>query len=210
MSPFTHIHKRTLFTCIFLICLTSLHAQQKIIKGYIKDALNDERIPFASVPFIQSGGGKLSDSSGSFIFQFNNFPNDTIQATYVGYRDFKLAIGPELLKQGGGDTLILVLQMERGKYAQEVVVRSKIDKGLLLWRRIVRRKALNDRFRFNNFSYELYNKLELDLNKFKFDKIKELRVLRPFKDIIGQNVDTSEGPPFLPVYLTETISDYYY
>ena len=32
-----------------------------------------------------------------------------------------------------------------------------------MWRRIVRRKPMNDRYRFDNFSYELYNKLELDI-----------------------------------------------
>lgn len=91
-----------------------------------------------------------------------------------------------------------------------MVVKRKVDKGLLLWRKIVRRKPFNDRFRFTNFSYELYNKLELDLNRLKFDKLKEWRLLKPFKSLIEQNVDSSEGPPFLPVYLTETISDYYF
>ncbi|MEJ7737730.1 MAG: DUF5686 family protein [Chitinophagaceae bacterium] len=190
--------------------MTSLHAQQKIIRGYVKDALSDEPIPFASVQFIHSGSGKLSDSAGGFSFRFNNWPTDTILATYVGYKDAKIYVGAELVKQNNGDTLEVSILMERGKFAQEVVVKRKVDKGLLLWRKIVRRKAYNDRFRFDNFSYELYNKLELDLNRLKFEKLKEWRLLKPFKGLIEQNVDSSEGPPFLPVYLTETISDFYF
>ncbi|MEO5997458.1 MAG: DUF5686 family protein [Chitinophagaceae bacterium] len=196
--------------CFFASAFLSLHAQQKIIRGHIKDDLNDERIPFASVQFMKAGVGKLSDSAGNFRFAFNSWPSDTLIVTYVGYRDFKIAINADILSQAGKDTLYLVLQLERGKYAQEVIVKRKIDRGLLLWRRIVKRKPFNDRNKFENFSYELYNKLELDLNRLKFDKLKEWRLLKPFKSIIEEHVDTSEGPAFLPVYLTETISDFYF
>ena len=130
--------------------------------------------------------------------------------SYVGYQDFKLAISQDQVPGGTRDTMFLVIQMNRGKFATEVIVQRKIDRGLLLWKRIVRRKELNDKTRFNNFSYELYNKMEVDLNKFNFDKLKENRLLRPFKGLIENHVDTSEGTPYLPVYMTETISDYYY
>lgn len=201
--------KKFLLSCFFVGALITLHAQQKIIRGHVKDALSDERIPFASILFMKTGIGKLSDSAGNFRFSFNDWPSDTLFISYVGYKDFKIAI-PDFLAKAKNDTLDLVLQMERGKYAQEVIVKRKIDRGLLMWRRVVRRKAFNDRVKFDNFSYELYNKLELDLNRIKFDKLKEWRLLKPFKTIIEEHVDTSEGPPFLPVYLTETISDYYY
>ena len=34
--------------------------------------------------------------------------------------------------------------------------------------------------------------------------------LRPISELINQNIDTAEGVKYLPAYLTETISDYYY
>ena len=202
--------RRILLLLIVTVVATSLHAQQKIIRGFIKDVQSDERIPFASVRFIKKASGRLSDSAGTFRFQFAEWPNDTLEATYVGYKDYKIYIGDLILQKGIGDTLDVVVAMDRGKYAEEVIVKRKIDRGLLLWRRIVRRKKFNDRFRFENLSYELYNKLELDVNGLKFNKLKEFGLVKPFKSIIEQNVDTSEGPPFLPVYLTETISDYYW
>ena len=36
-----------------------------------------------------------------------------------------------------------------------------------------------------------------------------MKLLKPFKFILN-NIDTTEGATFLPVYLTEAISDYYY
>jgi hypothetical protein len=194
----------------FVISSEFAVGQQKIFRGYVKDAQSDERIPFASVQFVKSKNGKLTDAAGNFRFSLSQWPDDSLVVTYVGYRDYSIALDTGFLQRAHGDTIDLVVQMERGKYAEEVIVKRKIDRGLLMWRRIVRRKPFNDRGRFDNMSYELYNKLELDLNQLKFDKVKEWRLLKPFKAIIEQNVDTSEGPPFLPVYLTETISDYYW
>jgi hypothetical protein len=99
--------------------------------------------------------------------------------------------------------------MERAKY-EAVVVSRKIDRGLLMWRRIVRHKPQNDRYRFQNFSYELYNKLEIDIKNIKKEKFEKLPFIRKF-DFILNNIDTTEeGATFLPVYLTEALSNYYY
>jgi hypothetical protein len=193
-------------TLAFFAIVPASFSQTKILKGIIKDIHSDERIPFASISFIKSGSGRLADSAGAFTFRFDRWPHDTLEVTYVGYQDFKFPINPENIK---GDTLNVIVNMERGKYTAEVVVKRKIDRGLLMWKRIVRRKPMNDRYRFSNFGYELYNKLELDLKNINKDKLGEMKLLRPFKFILN-NVDTTEGAPYLPVYLTESISDYYY
>lgn len=201
----------TWFILLALLPQIPSFSQQFLIKGHIKDALSDERVPFASISFIKSGAGKLSDSAGTFAFRVPEWPvNDTLLVTYVGYKDYKLFLSPQLLQRADSTkTLELVINLERGKLINEVVVRQKIDRGYLMWKRIVKHKPENDRYRFRNFSYEMYNKLELDLNRINKDKMKEMGLLKPF-GFIFNNVDTSEGPPFLPVYLTETISDFYY
>lgn len=186
-----------------------LNAQTKLIRGVIKDAHSDERIPFASISFKNGGSGKLSDSAGNFAFRFDNWPSDTIEVTYVGYKDFILPLD-SLIRKAQGDVLDISILMERGKYAAEVVVKRKIDRGLLMWKRIVKRKPFNDRYRFNNFSYELYNKLEIDLKNVKRDKFGRLPFVKRFQFVFN-NIDTTEdGKPFLPIYLTEALSDYYF
>jgi hypothetical protein len=183
--------------------------QTKILTGIIKDRHSDERIPFASLKFRHFEAGKLSDSAGNFTFHLDEWPHDTLDITYVGYENYQLVIDSVLLKHPNSNKLTVTILLERGVYTNEVVVKRKIDRGLLMWRRIVRKKPQNDRYRFRNFSYELYNKLELDLKNINKDKWSEMRLMRPFKFIFN-NVDTSEGDPILPVYLTESISDYYY
>ena len=200
-----------ILSAIFVIAFSAhTHAQNVIVRGVVKDIHSDERIPFASIQFKKSGIGKLTDSVGTFAFGLNEWPkDDTLEVTYVGYQDNLFPIDSATLSRKENNVLDLTIFMERGKYATEVVVKRKIDRGWLMWRRTVRRKPFNDRYRFNNFSYELYNKLELDIKNINKDKWKEMKLLKNFK-FIFDNIDTSDGKPILPIYLTESISNYYF
>ncbi|RYG42122.1 MAG: carboxypeptidase-like regulatory domain-containing protein, partial [Chitinophagaceae bacterium] len=207
--------KETYKFFIVLICLFvgfSTSAQVKILRGVIKDVHSLEPVPFASIEFKKTSFGKLSDSAGAFEFRFNEWPTDTVLITYVGYQDFLLAIDSNLVKNAKGNVIDITIQLERGKYAAEVVVRRTIDRGYLMWKRIVKRKPFNDRYRFDNFGYELYNKLEIDLKNLKPKRIENIPLLNLKKfNFIFNNIDTTEdGNPYLPIYLTEAISDYYY
>jgi hypothetical protein len=182
----------------------TIFSQQKIIKGVVKDKHSEERIPFASVYFINSTIGALTDSAGGFHFRLSAWPSDTLKITTVGYQPFKFFIDKTR------DTIQLDIMMERGTFNEGVQVRVKVNKGLLLWRKIVRNKSYNDRYRFKNFSYELYNKLEIDLKNINFGKLAKFKPLKPITDLINSNVDTTTEGIFLPAYLTEVISDYYF
>lgn len=178
---------------------------QTIIKGRVADAHSDEAVPFASITFKGTKLGTLSDSVGAFTLSVANLPSDTLLITSVG---FKTAI-ISLKHQKQPDSLFI--KMERGVLNDNVVVRVKIDKGLWLWRKIVQHKPQNDRYRFDNFSYELYNKLEVDLKNFKsLERVSKIKPFRPINDLINMNIDTSEGIRLLPTYLTESLSNYYY
>jgi hypothetical protein len=103
----------------------------------------------------------------------------------------------------------MTIILERGKSKSDVVVRTKINRGLILWRKIVKHKEQNNRSKYKSFSYDLYNKMELDIVNLNKEKIKQIRLLRPFGFILN-NIDTnSEVKPFLPIFLTETFSKYY-
>lgn len=192
-----------LFFFSFFLTL-SVAAQRKQISGTVRDSHSDEPVPFASVSFLHSTIGQLTDSSGFFYLNLDKWPGDTLLITCVGYQPYKFIIDP--LK----DSIRVSPVMERGTFTEGVRVKTKVNKGLLLWRKIVQNKPRNDRYRFSNFSYELYNKLELDITNLNFGKVAKFKPLRPVTDLINQNVDSAEGVKYLPTYLTEAISDYYY
>lgn len=204
MSSRKHPYSRILILFLLSLSVHPLFGQSKFISCTVKDAHSDEPIPFASVSFLHTTTGKLTDSSGSFSFRFSRWPADTLLITCVGYQPLVFPI------ESSRDTITAELLLERGTFNEGVSVKVKVNKGLLLWRKIVQHKANNDRYRFSNFSYELYNKLELDIKNVNFGKITRFKPLRPVGDLINQNMDTSAGMRVLPTYLTEVISDYYY
>jgi hypothetical protein len=147
-------------SCILLFILTATsQAQTKILQGVIKDNHSGETIPFASLSFKKSGNGRLSDSAGTYFFYINPGFIDTLEITNVGYAPYKVFINYEGLKT---DTTNLTINLLAGKMNIGVVVKAKGNRGLFMWRKIVKHKPLNNRYRFDNFSYQLYNKLELD------------------------------------------------
>ena len=183
----------------------TVFSQSKIIVGFARDEHSFEPVPFASVRFRLSGNGALADSSGKF-WLYLPAQNDTLEITSVGYRDFILPVDVSTVI---GDTLRFTANLIPGKITTAVTIKVKVNRALILWKRIVARKPLNDRYRFNNFSYQLYNKLELDLKNINKDKLAQMKVLKPFS-FIFDNVDTADGASYLPAYLTEAISTYYY
>jgi hypothetical protein len=201
MSPGKHLFFLLIATSFFV---QPAFTQTKLVSGQVRDAHSEEPIPFASVSFLHTTSGTLTDSSGSFSLKLSGWPADTIAITCVGYQRLLLLVDKTK------DSFHVNVQMERGTFNEGVTVKVKVNKGLLLWRKIVQNKPANDRYRFTNFSYELYNKLELDIKNVNFQKITRFKPLRPIGDLINQNMDSAAGVKFLPTYLTEVISDYYY
>jgi hypothetical protein len=195
---------KTLILALLLLMVLPAVSQRKVIEGLIRDSHSDEPVPFASVNFRGTTVGKLSDSSGHFLFNLGNWLADTLEITCVGYQPFFWIIDKKR------DSLFADIKMERGTFNEGVAVKVKVNKGLLLWRKIVQHKPENNRYKYDNFSYELYNKLELDLKNINFEKFGKFKPLRPIADLINNNIDTSEGLKYLPAFLTETISDYYF
>ena len=190
-----------------LVVLVSIEAQGQVkrIRGLVKDGHSDEPVPFATIQFRKATFGKLTDSAGRFSFAISRWPSDTLVISYAGFEDKYIHIDTTLSE------LELTVSMERGRVSGEVVVRGRINRGLLLWKKIVRNKPANNRTQFSNFAYELYNKLEIDINKVNRERLeKGILPPKPFKFILNNIDTTSEEDPILPIYLTETLSDYYF
>lgn len=188
---------------LFLLFISSPVAGQSItITGKIIDEHTKEPVSYASVYFTRLKAGKTSDSSGNFTFYFNNFTKDTLVVSYIGFDLYKI---PVTQLQ---DNKPLNIQLKRGGLNNVVVVRSKVNKGLFLWRKIMSKKKQYNRYDLENFAYEAYNKLEVDIKNFNAEKAKKNFILRSFGFVFDIMDSVSESAPFLPFYLTESLSDY--
>ncbi len=197
--------KKLLFSAALFFLYNLAYAQVITIAGTIVDTHTKEPISFASVSFNQLGNGKVTDSAGKFTFNIKlKAKKDTLTISFIGYQTLQVEITDSLNDKP------LLLEMQRGKTGNEVTVRTKVSKGLFLWKKIVSKKKQYDRYNLPNFSYQAYNKLEVDLKNFNADKAKKNFILKPFSFIFDNVDSTSEKEPFLPAYLLESISDYKY
>jgi hypothetical protein len=186
-----------------LFFTVSSFAQIISVKAKVVDAHTLEPISFASVYSLRAGFGATTDSSG--FFNLNVVKGDTVAISFVGYQLFKLPVN----FLTNIDSTIEI-RLERGSVSEGVMVKTRINKGLFLWRKIMSKKKLYDRYNLSNFSYEAYNKLEVDIKNFNEKKLKKNFLLKPFAFVFDHVDSTSEKDPFLPAYMVESISDYAY
>ncbi|MEI9944624.1 MAG: DUF5686 family protein [Chitinophagaceae bacterium] len=179
-------------------------AQSITISGTIRDAHTQEPVSYASVYLSSSGIGTMSDSSGFFSFHVNNSTTDTLIISYVGYENFKISLNSL------NDNTTIEVQLLRGIANTGVVIKTSINKGLFLWRKIMSKKQQYNRHNLTNFGYEAYNKLEIDIKNFNLDRVKKNILLKPFSFIIKPLAEVAENDGFLPAYLIESVSDYGY
>ena len=115
------------------------HAQLVVVKGIVKDAHNEEPIPFASVELNRIKHGAVTDTAGNFHLEFSKGQADSIIITYVGYARKAMAIGELATKQ-------FVVLLERAE-GQNATIKTKANWGLILWRKVVKHKPANVRRR---------------------------------------------------------------
>lgn len=176
------------------------------ISGLVKDKKTGQPIPFATIFFPKSPIGIPGDDDGKFLLEFNDFPGDTLKVQAIGYIEYSLLVDKSTDSQD-----IIIELVPSATQLDEVVIRPYEDPIKVLFRKIVARKPINNPAKFENYTYESYNKVEIDvmnLTKQEFEKL-PIPYLKHFS-FIYDNIDSSSGTPILPFYLTETVSDYYY
>lgn len=197
------LHFRLL--CCFLVLAGIVSAQRAAFRGRVINDFTKEPIPFASVYWKKAGFGVTSDSSGHFVIKASHNPLDTLVAAYVGFADVFKA-----LRNNVKDTAEIELVMRDLKLGGTVEVKSKFSKGLRWWKNVVTHKKTNNPYKYHNYAYELYNKMELDMSNVSRRYFTDKKLLKPFAFLLDNIDSTSDHKPFLPVYMTEALSDYYY
>ncbi len=198
------IRKVFLLIVLMAISFNIIHAQTNIVHGKVINYFTNETISFASVYWKKAGSGSITDNAGNFILRKTNFEHDTIIVSYIGYKDIFHAFNPKK------DTGEILLSLNELKLANTVEVKTKFNKGLRWWKAIVSNKKENNPYQFNNYSYELYNKLELDVNNINRSSFENKKLLKPFAFVLNNIDSISDAKPFLPIFLTESISNFYY
>lgn len=175
------------------------------IEGLVKDFTTDEPLSFATITFVGKAKGVKADVNGKFFFEANELPSDSIAISSIGYKKIIIPVD----KKTG--YRFYKIEMERSSVQMKnFVMHVSKDPALSLIKKVIKHKPQNNYNKADNYSYEVYNKLEMDINKIPKKSFSVSPLLKNFSFIQNFIDSTSDEKPFLPLFLTETISDYYY
>lgn len=173
------------------------------VHGKVVDAQTKEGLSYATVQVPGNTLGTRTDIDGNFLI---TVPINTkeLRVSYVGYITRLVNVKPGVTKE------IIVELSDAAVNLREVEVRPdkyrrKNNPAVNLVKEVFDHKDQNRKEGLDFFSYEAYEKLQLDLNNVT-DKFRNRRTLRKFQ-FIFENVDTNKvnQKVALPVYLRERL-----
>ncbi len=191
-----------LFIFLCLVSITAAYSQTKVT-GKVVDFDTREPLPFVSIAFKGTTVGTTTDFDGNFQLSTDKSV-DSLLASYVGYNRGAKKVRP-------GQSQILNFELKKFSIGlQEIVIKPGENPAHPILRNVIKNKDRNDKDKLSAYQYEVYNKIEFDLNNISED-FKDKKVFKPFA-FVFENIDsTSVGEkPYLPMFISETLSDFYY
>ncbi len=178
-----------------------LYAQTTKVTGRVIDAENQEPLGFANVFFKGTKIGVQADAEGYFSIE-SYYASDTLSATFIGYKTLSKRIVRDKAQQ-----LNFELSADaEGLPEYEYIIPE--NPAISLFKKIIRYKAVNNREKLTAYQYDVYNKVEFDLNNFS-EKFMNRKVLKPIR-FIFENIDSTGEKPYLPIFMTESLSEFYF
>lgn len=203
--PYSLFFRR--FFVLFTLCAAvSGMAQTTVIEGVITDAETGEPLPTVAIVFKGTTTGTISDFDGAFRLSSKD-ATDSLRISFIGYR-------PKMVAVKKGQTQVLNLSLESDAIALSAF-EFKADKkaknpALEYMKRAIDEKKRNNPYEQDFLEYEVYTKIELDLNNID-QELQDRKMMRSFGFMFDQKVEgDSNVKPYIPVILAENISDYYY
>jgi hypothetical protein len=195
----------------FLAALWALPLTAQItLKGKITDAETGEAVPFAYV-FLTKNNQIVTttDFDGYYKLPITSL-TDSITVSYIGYRKRTKAIDPTK-KEGNEYMLNFQVEPDQNKL-KEVVISSGEDPAYNVMRQVLKNKDKNDKRTLEEYEFESYVKIELDIDNLTegFRKRKIIRDIERAIDSTGGGLTGEDGKPLIPVFISETISKYYH
>lgn len=192
--------KKKIFSIIYILSFVSIYSQVKI-SGVVFDTEN-KSIPFASVVFVGSTVGTVSDEKGQFYLESDENYTE-IEVSFIGYQSKKMYVVRR-------DFDMKIVLEERSDELDEVVIytgkiKNKGNPAVAILKKIWERKRQNGTHLFDQYQYEKYEKLEFDMNN--IDSVMMKRKIFKGMEFIFESIDTSNvtGKSYLPIFINEAI-----
>ena len=197
--------------CILFFIGQSIWAQKTTtVFGTIRDAKNNESLPFVNVSFVGTAAGVSSTMEGNYSIETNE-NIDSICFTFLGYNSKKFKI-----KKGKAQALNISLSESGLELLTATVTDKKRKKrvkdtaAIALWRNVVKHWPENSIKAADNASFKDYSNTNFDWLK-PGEKLLGSKLFGKPMNIMRNHVQTEEnGDTYLPVLNKETIKEFSY
>ena len=177
--------------------------QQTRVFGTVWDAGTGEKMPFVKVQFWNSKIGVLTDSTGYYSIE-TYYATDSLEFSFNGYISIHQAVFRDANQE-----MNVRLSKRIGEIGEITVKPPDEFPSTTLHKRVVANKNINNKEKLLAYDYEVYNKVQLDLNNIG-DKFTERNLVKRL-DLVMDFLDSAEnGKLFLPAILSESVSNFYF
>lgn len=192
------------WSLILLLFLSSFIYSQETLKvtGYVTDSSNFSPLYPVTIKAKNSRSFALTDSLGYFEIAITSIP-DTLTFAIMGYESRQIIVNPtdSIEKQ------LFVGMVESASSLNIVTVKPGENPAFKVLRKVRENSVNNDPDELNSYECEVYTKMQFDINNMS-DKFEDRKLLQKF-DFVMEYLDSSDSEKYLPVFLTENVSDYY-
>lgn len=194
------------YYAIVILCFLAgtVFAQKTIISGKVIDANSGDPVPFANMVFKGTNTGTTTNFEGYYKLETSG-PVDSLIASYVGYITKTKAVKP-------GATQIINFQLQENVMnLKEVVIMSGENPAYEILRKVMDNKEKNNKRSLSAYQYETYTKIEIDVDNIS-DKFRNRKMMKKITSVMDSvdRIAGEDGKPILPVFISETLSEYYY
>jgi hypothetical protein len=194
------------FLCLILLFImfgTTTFAQQTKVYGRVTDSKTGEILPFVKIKFYDSKIGTISDSLGNYVLE-SYYATDSIQIYFAGYAKKIIKVKKDVAQEINIKLESVTVEID------EVVARAPDElPSTRLHKRVIKHKDINNKEKLDAFEYELYNKIQFDINNIG-DKFGNNPLVKRLDMVMKYLDSTDNGKSYLPFLLSESISNFYF
>ena len=164
-----------LFFLSILFIGKELNSQKTIVYGTVTDASTGEPLPFVNVGFKGTKIGTTTDFDGKYRIE-TYYVSDSLQISFVGFKPKVFYI-----KRDQTQEVNAALEEATTVLQAAVITGSKKDENPAhaILKQVIDNKEINNREKLDAYSYEVYNKVEFDLNNIT-DKFTKRKVFKKY------------------------------
>jgi hypothetical protein len=192
------------FSILIVFCFyTQANSQYTIVKGQIIDSISHQVLPNTKVQFLNTKTGTYSDSSGYFYLK-SYYVSDTIFIQQFDYKKKKIKINIDQEQE------ITILLSPSLQVLNDIVILPPDEfPSTTLHKKIIANKKINNKEKLDAYEYESYNKFQIDINNID-ERFKKSNLVQNLDIVMNFLDSTEDGKTYLPVFLSESISDNYF